>query len=128
MLRNKSTYEEAFKRSQNPPKFKAPDRAAKHKLEEKIAKHEVTTKNVNHMIAELPEKVKKMRASVKLRNDFLESQKRGNYINEYERLTGLMASSTTPALQQLKIRQRGKELEQLARASVEPKPYRMYRA
>ena len=80
------------------------------------------------MIAELPEQVKKIQASVQLRRNFLEGQKISNYINEYERLTGLMNSATTPALHHPRITARKKELEALARRSVEPPFHRIYKA
>ena len=42
----------------------------------------------NKLIAELPEKREKIKAQVQLRHDILESQKRINYQNEFDRLQG----------------------------------------
>ena len=80
------------------------------------------------MIAELPEQVKKIKASVQLCHDFLEAQKRSSYINKFERLSGLLASATTAALQHQRITNRKKELEALARRSVEPQFHRIFKA
>ena len=42
----------------------------------------------NKLIAELPEKREKIQAQVQFRHDLLESQKRVNYQNEFDRLQG----------------------------------------
>ena len=42
----------------------------------------------NKLIAELPEKREKIKAQVQFRHDILESQKRSNYQNEFDRLQG----------------------------------------
>ena len=42
----------------------------------------------NKLIAELPEKREKIKAQVQFRHDLLESQKRINYKNEFDRLQG----------------------------------------
>ena len=42
----------------------------------------------NKLIAELPEKREKIKAQVQFRHDLIESQKRVNYQNEFDRLQG----------------------------------------
>ena len=42
----------------------------------------------NKLIAELPEKREKIKAQVQFRHDLLESQKRVNYQNEFDRIQG----------------------------------------
>ena len=42
----------------------------------------------NKLIAELPEQREKVKAQVQFRHDLLESQKRVNYKNEFDRLQG----------------------------------------
>ena len=42
----------------------------------------------NKLIAELPEKKRKIKAQVQFRHDLSESQKRVNYQNEFDRLQG----------------------------------------
>ena len=42
----------------------------------------------NKLIAELPEKREKIKAQIEFRNDILESHKRINYKNEFDRLQG----------------------------------------
>ena len=42
----------------------------------------------NKLIAELPEKREKIKAQVQYRHDLLESQKRVNYQNEFDRIQG----------------------------------------
>ena len=46
------------------------------------------TVQFNKLIAELPEKREKIKAQVQFRHDLLESQKRVNYQNEFDRLQG----------------------------------------
>jgi hypothetical protein len=46
------------------------------------------TVQYNKLIAELPEKREKIKAQVQFRHDLLESQKRINYQNEFDRLQG----------------------------------------
>ena len=43
----------------------------------------------NKLIYGLPERREKLKAQVQLRHDILESQKRANYQNEFDRLQGL---------------------------------------
>ena len=47
-----------------------------------------TSIQTNKFINELPEKREKIKAQVEFRNDILESQKRVNYKNEFDRLQG----------------------------------------
>ena len=42
----------------------------------------------NKFIAELPEKREKIKAQIGFRNNIIESQKRINYTNEFDRLQG----------------------------------------
>ena len=46
------------------------------------------TVQLNKLIAELPEQREKVKAQVQFRHDLLESQKRVNYKNEFDRLQG----------------------------------------
>ena len=46
------------------------------------------TVQFNKLIAELPEKRKKIKAQVEFRNDILEPQERVNYKSEFDRLQG----------------------------------------
>ena len=46
------------------------------------------TVQFNKLIAELPEQREKVKAQVQFRHDLLESQKRVNYKNEFDRLQG----------------------------------------
>ena len=79
----------------------------------------------NKLISELPEKREKIKAQVQFRHDLLESQKRVNYQNEFDRLqgakklTGLDANAKT----------RMKELQKKARQSLTGEPsHRIYSA
>ena len=83
------------------------------------------TVQYNKLIAELPEKREKIKAQVQFRHDLLESQKRVNYQNEFDRLqgakklTGLDANAKT----------RMKELQKKARQSLTGEPsHRIYSA
>ena len=53
------------------------------------------TVQFNKLIAELPEKREKVNAQVQFRHDLLESQKRVNYKNEFDRLQGALENSRT---------------------------------
>ena len=46
------------------------------------------TVQFNKLAAEIPEKQEKIKAQVQFRHDLLESQKRVNYQNEFDRLQG----------------------------------------
>ena len=46
------------------------------------------TVQFNKLIAELPEQREKVKTQVQFRHDLLESQKRVNYKNEFDRLLG----------------------------------------
>ena len=79
----------------------------------------------NKLIAELPEKRKKIKAQVQFRHDLLESQKRVNYQNEFDRLQG---SKKLTALD-TNAKTRMKELQKKARQSLNGAPsHRIYSA
>ena len=46
------------------------------------------TVQFNNLIAELPEQREKVKTHIQFRHDLLESQKRVNYKNEFDRLQG----------------------------------------
>ena len=46
------------------------------------------TLQYNKLISEIPEKRQKIQAQVQFRSDIIESQKRVNYQNEFDRLQG----------------------------------------
>ena len=68
----------------------------------------------NKLIAELPEKREKIKAQVQFRHDILESQKRINYQNEFDRLQG---SKKLPGLDPY-VKSRMQELQKKARQSL----------
>ncbi len=68
----------------------------------------------NKLIAELPEKREKIQAQVQFRHDLLESQKRVNYQNEFDRLQG---AKKLPGLD-TNTKSIMKELQQKARQSL----------
>ena len=51
------------------------------------------TVQFNKLIAELPEKREKIKAQIEFRHELLESQKRVNYKNEFDRLQGAKKQS-----------------------------------
>ena len=81
------------------------------------------TVQFNKLIAELPEKRKKIKAQIEFRHDLLESQKRVNYKNEFDRLQG---AKRLPGLD-ANTKTRMQELQKKARKSLsgEP-PHRIY--
>ena len=68
----------------------------------------------NKLIAELPEKREKIQAQVQFRHDLLESQKRVNYQNEFDRLQG---AKKLPGLD-ASTKSRMQELQKKARQSL----------
>ena len=68
----------------------------------------------NKLIAELPEKREKIKAQVQFRHDLLESQKRVNYQNEFDRLQG---AKKLPGLD-ASTKSRMQELQKKARQSL----------
>ena len=72
------------------------------------------TVQYNKLIAELPEKREKIKAQIEFRNDILESQKRVNYKNEFDRLQGAKKISGLDA----NAKTRMKELQKKTRQSL----------
>ena len=81
------------------------------------------TVQYNKLIAELPEKREKIKAQVQFRHDLLESQKRVNYQNEFDRLQG---AKKLPGLD-ANAKTRMKELQKKAKQSLKGEPsHRIY--
>ena len=72
------------------------------------------TVQFNKLIAELPEKREKIKAQVQFRHDILESQKRINYQNEFDRLQGSKKISGLDP----NVKSRMQELQKKARQSL----------
>ena len=81
------------------------------------------TVQYNKLIAELPEKREKIKAQVQFRHDLLESQKRINYKNEFDRLQGAKKIIGLDA----NAKSRMQELQKKARQSLTGEPsHRIY--
>ena len=81
------------------------------------------TVQYNKLIAELPEKREKIKAQVQFRHDLLESQKRINYKNEFDRLQGAKKIIGLDA----NAKSRMQELQKKARQSLNGEPsHRIY--
>ena len=76
------------------------------------------TVQYNKLIAELPEQREKVKARVQVRHDLLESQKRINYKNEFDRLQG---AKKLPGLD-ANTKTRMKELQKKAKQSLKGEP------
>ena len=76
------------------------------------------TVQFNKLISELPEKREKIKAQIEFRHELLESQKRVNYKNEFDRLQG---AKKLPGLD-AKTKSRMKELQKKARQSLNGEP------
>ena len=72
------------------------------------------TVQYNKLIAELPAKREKIKAQIEFRHELLESQKRVNYKNEFDRLQG---AKKLPGLD-AHAKSRMKELQKKARQSL----------
>uniref|UniRef100_UPI00404B5B2F hypothetical protein n=1 Tax=Flavobacterium sp. TaxID=239 RepID=UPI00404B5B2F len=83
------------------------------------------TVQYNKLISELPEKREKIKAQVQFRHDLLESQKRVNYQNEFDRLQGAKKLSGLDT----HAKSRMKELQKKTRQSLTGEPsHRIYSA
>ena len=81
------------------------------------------TVQYNKLISELPEKREKIKAQVQFRHDLLESQKRVNYQNEFDRLQGAKKLSALDP----HVKTRMQELKSMARKSLNGEPsHRIY--
>ena len=81
------------------------------------------TAQFNELIAELPEKREKIKAHIEFRHELLESQKRVNYKNEFDRLQG---AKRLPGLD-ANAKPRMKELQKTAKQSLNCSPsHRIY--
>ena len=81
------------------------------------------TVQFNKLIAELPEQREKVKAQVQFRHDLLETQKRVNYKNEFDRLQG---AKKLPGLD-ANTKTRMKELQKKAKQSLKGEPsHRIY--
>ena len=81
------------------------------------------TVQFNKLIAELPEKREKNKVHIEFRHELLESQKRVNYKNEFDRLQG---AKKLPGLD-AKTKSRMQELQKKARQSLNGEPsHRIY--
>ena len=76
------------------------------------------TVQLNTLIAELPEQREKIKAQVQFRHDLIESQKRVNYKNEFDRLQG---AKKLPGLD-ANTKSRMKELQKKAKHSLNGSP------
>ena len=77
----------------------------------------------NKLIAELPEKREKIKAQVQFRTEILESQKRVNYQNEFDRLQG--SKRLTALHPNAKSRMKG--LQNMARKSLKGDTHAIYK-
>ena len=86
-------------------------------------KKKVTTAQYNKLVAEIPEKREKIKAQIEFRHELIESQKRINYKNEFDRLQG---AKKLPGLD-ANAKTRMKELQKKARQSLNGEPsHRIY--
>ena len=70
------------------------------------------TGQFNKLIFELPEKREKIKAQVEFRNNILESQKRINYKNEFDRLQGAKKLPGLDSKTQLRVNELQKKAKQ----------------
>ena len=72
------------------------------------------------LLLQTKEKVEKKIASAQFRRNILESQKRNNYRNEYDRITGALQNRNITPAEARNLRNRRKDLKKLAKQSVNP--------
>ena len=76
----------------------------------------------NKLIAGLPEKRVKIKAQVQFRHDILQSQKRVNYQNEFDRLQGAKKLTALDP----NVKKRMQDLQKKARQSLKGDTHRIY--
>ena len=74
------------------------------------------------LLLQAKEKTENKITSAQYRKDILESQKRNNYRNEYDRIAGHLQNKTTPA-EAKRLNNRRKDLNKLAKQSISPTPH-----
>jgi len=75
-------------------------------------------------MAQILEKLKMKHASVHHRNEILSTQRRVNYVNEYDRLAGLLSHNITRGhVDYNRLKNRQAELRRLYEQSFEDSPY-----
>jgi UDP-3-O-acyl-N-acetylglucosamine deacetylase len=88
-----------------------------------VNKKKVTTAQYNKLVAEIPEKREKIKAQIEFRHELIESQKRINYKNEFDRLQGAKKIIGLDA----NAKSRMQELQKKARQSLNGEPsHRIY--
>jgi UDP-3-O-acyl-N-acetylglucosamine deacetylase len=88
-----------------------------------VNKKKVTTAQYNKLVAEIPEKREKIKAQIEFRHELIESQKRINYKNEFDRLQGAKKIIGLDA----NAKSRMQELQKKARQSLTGEPsHRIY--
>ena len=78
------------------------------------------------LLTEVQRKRELQAKNIAFRRHILESQKRSNYINEYERILGMLATKTLNGLQKKLLESRKKTLKQLANESLYPGRHDIY--
>ena len=79
------------------------------------------------LLTELEKNRTQQASSIKFRRDLIESQKRSNYVNEYDRLKGSIEQHTLQGLRSQHLRNRQKELKNLAKESIYPSKHEIYK-
>ena len=72
------------------------------------------------LLLQAKEKTEKKVASAQFRRHILESQKRNNYRNEYDRITGALENKNITPEEARKLKNKRKELKKLAKESINP--------
>jgi len=78
------------------------------------------------LLTEVQRKRELQAKNITFRRHILESQKRSNYINEYERVLGMLSTKTLNGLQKKNLEARKKTLKQLANESCYPGRHDIY--
>ena len=95
------------------------DSYKKRKKENEITFGKLLDVNLNPEQTKEPLVEKKI-ASAQLRKNILESQKRNNYRNEYDRITGALQNKNITPAEARNLKNRRKDLKKLAKQSVNP--------
>ena len=110
-MNRRTTYDEAIKRIHASKAHKKP----------------IVFENPILNLSDIEQKRAHAASSVKYRDDLLKNQQRSNYINEYDRLKGVIERSKVDKLHGYsRLEARLKKIKELAKLSINGEPHEIY--
>ena len=104
----------------------APPKRRRAKSEEKETTL-IQPRRVPYSYEKIMENHHRRNASIQFRNDLLKAQKRANYHNEYDRLTGILNNTVLRHGNKERLINRKEELKRLAQTAFHPAHHEIYK-